>query len=448
MLPTLGMGWRLLVRTRLLLMWLLGMAFMAYNNHFARGIDPGLRVASWVVFLTSAPVFVCALFAREYLSWEGSFLAGSEIRGRFLRLNLLLCCLAGAVGAAARPQSALAMAALAFGGAALTGVVTLRFARWGMFVWMLAIFWPLFMIPSRTGAWVFAHAWIGLAVGAACVALHVATLAGASWHRGLCTRRVAHLADWWDLERFEKRRAESSGSLRTTFWMLERARRATLTGHQRAARFWQGAYPVVTCGRSVPGRFANNAVGAVIIIFMALYVDSFVAGRTSMHGWFAGMIVMPALSLLPGLVRLGRRNGLLLSRASRHRAGLAIGMASVALGAAAGAVLWSLGTILAHLIPAWTVGGRAWACTAPPLHVLFLVPAIAPAPLLFAAARRVGSPTAQLQLSFPLFLILHGVLSMAPGVVAAAIVGGLSATTFLAFLFVWHRRCFHADVPE
>jgi hypothetical protein len=464
MLSSLRMGLRLVMRTRMLLIWLLGMLLMAAMNRNLHDLAPDLRAASWILLAAVWPGFVVALFAREFLAQPLSFFMAG-LRRTIFKTQAGLCLSAGLatvlamrLAASVSWAEALAMGALSFAYSAFTCVVTLRFARWGAFVWMVLIQWPLFGVRVTPLLWVRDQAWPALLVGAGCLVVLGHRAANVRLHRSLCGRPVAQLADWWDPARWErmKVRREGAGQLgpdrpgsRLLVCLLARVQAATVRGNDLAGRSWQLAWVVVS--RSLPQSRRNLSALAmfVVCVLVAPYIDSH-ADRSAaeLAGWFSGFVVLPALGLASGMVRLGRCNGVLLSRVLRERAGLLVGMGAVVVAGISGFALWGVGRVFAWVLPAVSIGNGLWTYHAPAAHVAWLPLAIAPAQLLTAAARRRPGTSWPAGLGVQVFLLMQVLCLGVPGGVSVWVVAGFAVISAAAFGVVWRRRCRLGDVVE
>lgn len=303
----LRMGLRLVVRTRLLIVWLAGMALAANLSHAARYLAPDLRVAHWILAASTLPVFFSSLFAREYLAQPLSFFVAGT-RRRLLRAQLGLCLFAGLgtvlgmrLVASESWAGAWSFGALGLAAGALICVVTLLFARWGVAAWLFLVQWPLLGAHWLAGSWPREQALISLIAGTALLALLGIRLRNAGWHRALCGRPVAQLADWWDpgrLERMKARQESARPGASRRSWSrvlagtLDRAQAAVARGDHLAARAWQLAWVVVS--RSLPQtrRLWSPAMMVVFCVAILPYLDSLTDRReTALPGWFAGWLV-------------------------------------------------------------------------------------------------------------------------------------------------------------
>jgi hypothetical protein len=410
--------------------------------------------------LAVVPAFFATVFVREFLAQPLSFFMPG-IRRRVFRLQLGFCLWAGLLamlGMRAEAELAWpdagAYGAFGLAYAALICIITLESARWGMFFVLLLVFWPtLPLLGARWGAepWVPGHAGLLLGFGASGLLYLGLRARSRSLHRSLCGRQVDHLADWWSPVRWERmriRREETRqlvgarpGSPLLAGALAAGRRSGTVT---RACQLgW------VVLSRSLPqARRLWLPTAKVILCLLVLpYVDSLFAGREAGMR-FSGWIIIPAVFCANGMVRLGRRNAILASRADRERAGLLVGFAVVVVTGIVGVGLWACSHALAQVMPAMTIGGRAWTYHLPAGHMAWLALAIAPAQVLSCVARRRPGNHWPAGLGMQLFLLLHLPLLLVRHAVAVPLVAGFALATALAFVVLWHHRCRHGEIVE
>ncbi len=464
MLSSLRMGMRLVTRTRLLAGWLTAMVLMSLTSRAVHNLSPEQRAAHWILAVATLPIFATSLFAREYLALPLSFFVVGT-RRRLFRAQVGLCVLTGfAIILGMRATNSVTWASAgsfgAFGLAwgALICVVTLRFARWGVAVWLLLVQWPLFGTRWISESWVREQTWFALMVAAACLLYLGRRLDSARLHRSLCGQNVVQLADWWDPSRLERMKARQENAqllastrrgARLLTGILDRAHAALRRGDRGSTRAWQLTWAVVS--RSLPqSRRTWSPVAMLVLTLLVLpYLDSIHDDHgTVMRGWFAGWVIAPAIYCADGIVRLVRRNAILESRIARERAGLRVGAGTLIVAGLLGAACWAVGRALAQVVPDLPIGGRVWTYHAPAPHVAFLAAAIVPSQLLAVAALRRPHTRWPNGLGFQLLLLMHFLMLGVRHAVSGPIVAAFALACAAAFVAVWCRRCRRSDIVE
>jgi len=462
MLMNMLMGLRLFRRAWVLAIYIVTMVPMGYNlmNRLPTEIGP----ASFMLLVTTIPIWVVASFAREFLAQPPSFLLPG-LRKSLLRTLLLLClgaCLASMLAMVAfTPVSmatALTVGVCGLATSALIGLLALKYPRLSFLVWGQLVIWPLYKLRVDSLSWSGDYTWIAVMVGLVCLGFLIRSMRTRDFHRSLCTQPVMHLADWYDPARKERKKlqrerirsfqARSNGSALLD-WIHGHARIAARRGQAARTRAWLHTWAVVAEFLPSRRRFLVSAGILILLLLTFPYLDSFFMSDTETSlRWFSGWLVTPALFAAVGTGYLGRRSALLTSRHVREQTGLYVGMVTVLMAGTLGLAVWMIGQGLAQVMPALPISSTIWSYHAPAAYVALLPLAIVPVQLLAVVVRRRPSSIWPYSVGFQVFLILHILMQTAPGAWIGLIVGGFAAASAAIYVVLWRRRCRQGDILE